>query len=134
MSLAPPNGSFITSISVYFVLCGAEQCVCVRVKKKLLLVKKQVPIAFSMSIRFYNFFLNFESRFGDSTTFRGRLTQIHHHLFPYFIFPVMNTLLTSRSNFVNRNPFINVKISCQLEREHRNIVFLCFPSKINGSL
>jgi len=38
---------------------------------------------------------NFESRFGDPTTFGGKLTQIHHHLFPYFIFPVMNILLTS---------------------------------------
>jgi len=38
---------------------------------------------------------NFESRFGDPSTFGGKLTQIHHHLFPYFIFPVMNILLTS---------------------------------------
>ena len=66
---------------------------------------------------------NFESRFGDGSSLGGQLTQIHHHLFPYFIFPVMNILLTSRFvkilfgnvfstqiHFLfDTNPFINVK-------------------------
>ena len=44
---------------------------------------------------------NFESRFGDSASLGGRITQVHHHLWPHFIFPVMNILLTSRSYFVH---------------------------------
>ena len=39
---------------------------------------------------------NFESRFGDSASLGGKITQVHHHLWPHFIFPVMNILLTSR--------------------------------------
>ena len=39
---------------------------------------------------------NFESRFGDSSSLGGKITQVHHFLWPHFIFPVMNILLTSR--------------------------------------
>jgi len=37
---------------------------------------------------------NFEPRFGDSSSISGLLTQLHHHLFPYLLFPLMNILLT----------------------------------------
>merc|ERR1712080_309202 len=37
---------------------------------------------------------NFEPRFGSPNTVSGILTQIHHHLFPHLIFPLMNILLT----------------------------------------
>ena len=60
---------------------------------------------------------NFESRFGDSSSLGGKITQVHHILWPHFIFPVMNILLTSRSHFVHisfphksiQNPFMIVR-------------------------
>merc|ERR1719320_781175 len=37
----------------------------------------------------------FEERVGNGTELGGLLTQYHHHLFPYFLHPFHNILLTS---------------------------------------
>ena len=42
---------------------------------------------------------NFEGHFGDPESFSGFLTSLHHLLFPYFLYPVTNILLTARSVF-----------------------------------
>ena len=37
---------------------------------------------------------SFEDRKAHSSSFSGLATQIHHHLFPYFLYPLHNILLT----------------------------------------
>jgi len=37
---------------------------------------------------------SFEDRKANTTSFSGLATQIHHHLFPYFLYPLHNILLT----------------------------------------
>jgi len=37
----------------------------------------------------------FEAHTANTSTFEGLATQIHHHLFPYFLYPLHNILLTS---------------------------------------
>ena len=37
----------------------------------------------------------FEAHTANTSTFKGLATQIHHHLFPYFLYPLHNILLTS---------------------------------------
>ena len=37
----------------------------------------------------------FEDTTANSSSFSGLATQVHHHLFPYFLYPLHNILLTS---------------------------------------
>ena len=39
---------------------------------------------------------NFEGHFGDPESLAGRMTSLHHILFPYFLYPLTNILLTAR--------------------------------------